>query len=604
MQSRGVRRILPALAVAACAIFVFALYSTRHVRAEEPPFFAIKGARIVPVSGPAIPNGTIVISKGVIQSVGANVSIPAEARVIDGTGLTIYPGLIDAGTDVGLGAPVVAAAAAGGRGGGGGGGGRGAAAAGVPRSMGPEDRPATTPWDNAADMVKSDDTRIATWRGGGFTTGLVLPRNGFFPGQGAIVDFGDDSRAENMVVKTSAALPISLNGGRGEYVGFPSALMGQISYVRQVFIDAQWYADAQKAYEANPKGIQRPPYDRTDAVISHALANKELVLWPGNTDIDIMRALKFGPTIGARWALTGAQEGYAVANEIAAAKVPVFINISWPAAGQGGGGGGRGGGGGFGGGGDQGDTLRTLRFRDRAPSTPAKLNAAGVKFAFASEGTGTPKEVLRNVAKSIAAGLPADAALRALTLGAAEILGVSDRIGSIEPGKIANLVVTDGDIFADATNVKWIFVDGKMYAPPPVVEAPAGGAGRGGRGGAGGADISGTWTLTYSVQGATQESTAALTMAADGSITGTMSSQMGTVPISSGRMNGNQFTISISLPANGQTMEITMSGTVNGNTLSGSMNVMGQALDFTGRRPGSSGDEVGNDDGFRNEVRQ
>jgi len=595
MQSRGVRRILPALAVAACAIFVFAIYSTRHVRAEEPPFFAIKGARIVPVSGPPIANGTIVISNGVIQSVGANVSIPPEARVIDGTGMTIYPGLIDAGTDVGLGAPVVAAGAAGGRGGGGGGG-RGAAAPGVLNSRGPEDRPATTPWDYAADMLKSDDARIATWRGGGFTTGLVLPRNGFFPGQGAIVDFGEGDRPENMVVKTGAALPVNLNGGRGDFTGFPSSLMGQVSYVRQVFMDAQWFADAQKAYDAQPKGNQRPTYDRTDAVIAHALANKELVLWPGNTEIDIMRALKFAPTIGARWALTGAQEGYAIPNELAAAKVPVLINVNWPVAGQAGGGGG---GGGRGGGGDQGDPLRTLRFRDRAPSTPAKLNAAGVKFAFASEGTGTPKEILRNVAKSIAAGLPADAALRALTLGAAEILGVSDRIGSIEPGKIANLVVTDGDIFADATNVKWIFVDGKMYAPPPVVEAPAGG-GRGGRGGAAGADITGTWTLTYSVQGATQESTAVLAMSADGNITGTISSQMGTVPVSSGRMNGSQFTISISIPANGDTMQVDMSGTVNGNTMSGSMSVMGQTLDFTGRRPGGSGDEAGS--GY--EVRQ
>jgi imidazolonepropionase-like amidohydrolase len=587
MQSRGVRRILPALAVAACAIFVFAIYSTRHVRAEEPPFFAIKGARIVPVSGPPIASGTIVISKGVIQSVGASVSIPPEARVIDGTGLTIYPGLIDAGTDVGLGAAAVPAAAAGGRGGGGGG--RGAAAPGVLNSRGPEDRPATTPWDFAADMLKSDDARIATWRGGGFTTALVLPRNGFFPGQGAIVDFGEGDRPESMVVKTSAALPISLNGGRGEFTGFPSSLMGQVSYVRQVFIDAQWYAEAQKAYEAQPKGNQRPTYDRTDAVLAHVLANKELVLWPGNTEIDIMRALKIAPTIGARWALTGAQEGYAIPNEIAAAKVPVLINVNWPVAGQAGAGGG--GGGGRGGGGDQGDPLRVLRFRDRAPSTPAKLNAAGVKFAFASEGTGNPKEILRNVAKSIAAGLPADAALHALTLGAAEILGVADRIGSIEPGKIANLVVTDGDIFADATNVKWIFVDGKMYAPPPVVEAPAGG--RGGRGGAGGVDITGTWTLTYSVQGATQESTAALTMAADGTITGSISSQMGTVPVSRGHMNGNQFTISISVPANGDTMQIDMSGTVNGNTLSGSMSVMGQTLDFTGRRPGASADEVG-----------
>jgi imidazolonepropionase-like amidohydrolase len=588
MQSRGVRRILPALAVAACAIFICAIHFTRPARADEPPYFAIKNARIISVSGSPIASGTIVISKGVIQSVGANASIPPEARVIDGTGLTIYPGLIDAGTDVGLGAAAVPAAGAGGRGGGGGGGRGAAAGANVPVSRGPEDRPATTPWDFAADMLKTDDARIATWRGGGFTTGLVLPRNGFFPGQGAIVDFGEGERAEDMVVRTSAALPINLNGGRGEYQGFPSALMGQLSYVRQVFIDAQWYVEAQRAYDAQPKGNQRPRYDRTDAVIAHALANKELVLWPGNTEVDIERALKMAPTLGARWALTGAQEGYAVANEIAAAKVPVFININWPVAGQGGGRGGRGGGG------DQGDPLRTLRFRDRAPSTPAKLNAAGVKFAFASEGTGTPKDILRNVAKSIAAGLPADVALRALTLGAAEILGVADRIGSIEPGKIANLVITDGDIFAEATNVKWIFVDGKMYAPPPVVEAPAGGGGRGGRGGTpGGADISGTWTLTYSVQGEMQESTATLTMAADGNITGTMTSHLGTVPVTRGRMNGNQFTISISVPMNGDTMQVDMSGTVNGNSMSGSMAVMGQTLDFTGRRPGARGDEVG-----------
>ena len=156
---------------------------------------------------------------------------------------------------------------------------------------------------------------------------------------------------------------------------------------------------------------------------------------------------------------------------------------------------------------DTGDTLRTLQFRDRAPSTPAKLNSAGVKFAFASEGIANPKDILRNVAKSVAAGLPADVALRALTLGAAEILGVSDRLGSIEPGKIANLVVTDGDILADRTNVKWVFVDGKLYEPPPAPEVPAG---RGGGGAPSGADISGSWTLTYTIGQGSQQSTANL----------------------------------------------------------------------------------------------
>jgi imidazolonepropionase-like amidohydrolase len=123
------------------------------------------------------------------------------------------------------------------------------------------------------------------------------------------------------------------------------------------------------------------------------------------------------------------------------------------------------------------EPLRVLRLRDRAPSAPAALQKAGVKFAFYFEGTGVPKDALKNAKKAIDAGLPADAALRAFTLNAAEILGVGDRLGSIEPGKIANLVVTDGDLFTEKSKVKMTFVDGRRYevhepgrptAPPTV----------------------------------------------------------------------------------------------------------------------------------------
>lgn len=595
MQARGVRRILPALVAVTCALVVWVAIAAHHARADEPPFFAIKNARIVPVSGPMIPSGTIVISHGVIQAVGASVTVPPEARVIDGSGMTVYPGLIDAGTDVGLGA-VAAPAAGGGRGGGGGGGGRGAAAgANVPQSMGPEDRPATTPWENAADMLHSDDARIESWRNAGFTTALVIPRNGYFPGQAAVVDYGTAEREEELVVKTPAALPINLQGGRGEYQGFPSALMGQLSYVRQVFIDAQWYADAMQAYEAHPQGRERPAYDHTDVVIGHVLASKELVIWPAETDTQILRALRMAPMLGARWALSGAQQGYIVPAEIAAANVPVFINVNWPAPGAGGGGGGRGGGGGGGrGGGEDTDTLRTLRFRDRAPSTPGLLNKAGVKIAFMSGGVTNPKDTLRNVAKSIAAGLPADAALRALTLGAAEILGVSDRLGSIEPGKIANLVVTDGDIFADRTAVKYVFVDGKFYIPPPVVEAPAGGGGRGGRGGGapGGMDMSGTWTLSFTTEQGPDTATAVLQMAQDGALSGTVSSQMGTAPVSSGRLTGNNFQFTITMQIGGADTQVNFSGNVNGNQMTGTISVSGYDIAFTGRKPNAAGEEV------------
>ena len=459
-------KVFSALLMAASALAAWSLLPARRAHADEPRFFAIRGARIVPVSGAPIDNGTVVIARGLIQAVGANVTIPPEAQILDGAGLTVYPGFIDAGTDVGLEAPAPAAAA-GGRAGGGGGGRGAAAAANVPNSRGAEDRPATTPWLDAADELHADDRRIESWRNAGITTALVLPRNGIFPGQGAIVDLGGE-RAAQMVVKPGAALPVNFAGGRGLYQGFPGALMGQLSYVHQVFLDAHWYADAEKAYAAHPAGTERPRYDHTDAVVSEAIRDGELVLVPAETTVQIARAIRLAPDWGVKWALYGAQQAYENADAIAAAKIPVVVGINWPARDR-----------------NQDDfvtqheSLRTLRFRDRAPSTPAALAKAGVKFAFSTEGITNSADILRNLNKSVTAGLSPEAALRALTADAAEILGAGKILGSIEPGKIANLTITNGDLFKEGTAVKWVFVDGRRYE---VREQPAPQNGRGARG--------------------------------------------------------------------------------------------------------------------------
>ena len=121
-----------------------------------------------------------------------------------------------------------------------------------------------------------------------------------------------------------------------------------------------------------------------------------------------------------------------------------------------------------------------MELRDKAPSTAGVLSKAGVKFAFYSDGVAAPKDLLRAVKKAIDAGLSGDAAIRALTLSPAEIYRLEDRLGSIDKGKIANLVVADGDLFADKTKIKYVFVDGNKFEPPP--EEPAA-QGRGGRGG-------------------------------------------------------------------------------------------------------------------------
>lgn len=417
--------------------------------AGEPRTFAIKDVRIVPVSGPVIEKGTIVVADGVIKAVGTDLSIPPEAAVIDGTGLTVYPGLIDAGTTVGLpGSETPSAPAGRGRG--------RRSAAPSKTSVGPEDRPATTPWDIAADELDPDDPRIENWRSAGFTTALVEPEGGIFPGQGSVVDLGDE-RAGNMVVAPRATLGIDFETS-GNFANFPSSLMGSIAYVRQVFIDTRWYEDAESVYDAHHQGIERPPYDRTEQVVGEALKSNELILLPAGDKLAIYRAIRLANEWQIRAAMYGGQEGYDLAGEIASSKLPVFVNVNWPKMQKGGD--------------EEAISLRELRFWDRAPSTPAALSKAGATFAFYSGGLTDPKDILKNVKKAIDAGLSSDEALKAMTLNPAQILGVADRTGSIEQGKIANLVLTDGDIFGEKTKIKDVFVDGMRYQIHE--EAPAG----------------------------------------------------------------------------------------------------------------------------------
>jgi imidazolonepropionase-like amidohydrolase len=423
------------------------------VRSEggEPRYFAVRNARIVTVSGGVIENGTVVVARGLIAAVGADasVTIPAEAWVIDGKGLTVYPGLIDAGTNLGLPgeeSPDASAAAGGRRG-------RGAGAVG-PVASGPEDRPGTTPWRVAADELNIADKRIESWRDAGFTTALAMPEGGIMPGQASVIDLAG-ARAGDFVVRPTAGVPISFRPIGGLF-GFPDSLMGTIGYVRQVFDDTEWYSQAEPVYQANPTKTERVAYDRTEVVLSQAMQNKEIVLLPANNSIQILRALRLADEWKIRAVLYGGQAGYEVAGALAAKKVPVLVSLKWPERAK------------------DADpeseqTLRDLRFRDRAPGTPASLAKAGVKFGFYTDGLSETKDVFKNLKRATDAGLAADAALRAFTIDAAEILGLGDRLGSISPGKIANLVVTDGDIFGEKTKVKHVFVDGRWFEIHPEI---------------------------------------------------------------------------------------------------------------------------------------
>ena len=541
--------------LAVCLMVLLALFCAvppLQAQGGEPQYFAIRGAKVVPVSGPPLESATIVISRGLITAIGKDVAIPAEAWVIEGKGLMVYPGLVDAFTDVGI--PAAAPPA-----GGEGGPRRGAGA--QEGARGPEDRPASTPWRSGADEVSLSDKRIETWRNGGFTTVVTAPKGGIFPGQAAVLDLAGE-HAGDLVVKSPVAIPVSFQTSGGFGGGFPSSIMGVLAYVHQVWLDTEWSINAQTVYEKNPRSMARPRYDRTEAALADALEDHALVLIPANNAIQLRRGLELVERWKVNGVLYGGQMAFEVAPEIAAKKLSVLVNLKWPEPEKDA---------------DPEDkpSLRTLRFRDRAPSSPVALAKAGVKFAFYSGGITAPKDILKAAKKSIDAGLPTDAALRALTLSAAEIFGVADRLGSLENGKIANLVVTDGDLFEDKTKIKMVFVDGRkfeVHEPEKPKDPPKG-------------DISGKWKLSFTTPDGPEESTADLAMEKDGTITGTVTSKRGTTSVITGYLSVDKFSFTINILLEGSPADVTFSGTFEGTSLKGNISVQGFSMDFTGVKP-------------------
>ena len=310
----------------------------------------------------------------------------------------------------------------------------------------------TTSWVRAADLVKPTDRRLNSARAAGFTTAVTFPPRGIFAGQGAIVDLAGETPGQ-MIVADNAGEYVTLATSGGFGGGFPNSLMGTIAYVRQLYLDAEHYRIAKQFYAAHPRGTARPDYDRA----LEGVLDAPRVLLPATRRTDVDRMLRFADDLRLQAVLYGLPEGYRSADLLKKAGASVLVNLRWPEKGRDTDP-------------DEPDTLQVLRVRDRAPSTPAVLAQNGVKFALYTGGLERRADLLREIKRALDEGLSPEDALRALTLSPAEIYGVADRLGSIEPGKIANLVVTKGDIFQTATEVKYVFVDGVKFEP---VEEPA-----------------------------------------------------------------------------------------------------------------------------------
>jgi imidazolonepropionase-like amidohydrolase len=431
-------------------------------RAEAPHLYAIRGARVVTVVGTPLASGTIVIRGGVIEAIGADVQVPSDAVVIEGAGLTAYPGLIDMGNSTGLDVTVSPTPPA------------------NLRTTEEQER-----WKRgvifrpdlaAADHLQPDSADLARLASAGITTVLSTPPGSLVRGQSALVNVAAspdepqigalaDSRKGLQIVRTPVALHVALGtgGGRG---GYPASLLGSIAFVRQHFLDAQHHQLAQQYYERARTDAARPTYDRALDALQPALARRLPVAFEADLSREILRALKMARDFNLDPVVTGAREADQVVAALKAQNARVIYNLNYPvrprALAP-----------------DADESLRDLRARAQAPKTPSALEKAGIVFAFSSDGLRDPQEFVRNAARAVKEGLAPDAALRALTINAAKIAGADLRLGSLERGKIANVVLTDGDLFEERTRVRHVFVDGR----PASLEEPVAQGGRGrGRG--------------------------------------------------------------------------------------------------------------------------
>ena len=526
--------------------------------AAQSDTWALTNARIQTVTRGVIEKGTIVIRKGLIEAVGASVPVPADARVLDLGGNTVTPGLLDLTSSLGLPAPATP-----GGGGGGGGGGGAAPAAGAPRQgMSPERK--------VADELRLTATEMKPLRDAGITAVLVAPTRGLFRGMSALVPLRDDAGA-GTVIRNQVAEHIGYQGVQGEY---PGTLLGVIAYQRQALYDAQRQGILQDRYRTNPRGIERPENDPgLDALVPVVRGQIPAFIEAGNEN-EIRRAVRLAREFNLKATIVGATEGWQALDALAGRSAVVSVNFPQPTAVTG-----------WSYRQSQrrvpGDSAAAARQAQRIiEGNPAALHKAGVKFALASGGS---REFLPNVRKAVAAGLPASVALEALTIRPAELAGAGEMLGSIEAGKIANLVVSSTDLLSDSSRINAVFVDGIRYpvTPPP---APRSGGNTGGADAP--AQVGGGWTMTLTSPQGPLDITMTLTQTGS-SFTGTMTSTVGTQQIGDGQVSGRNVTWTVTVPIGGQSITMNYRGEVEGNRMTGSADLgsFGSATFTAERKP-------------------
>jgi len=533
--------------------------------------YALEGARVVQAPGEVVDPATVVVEDGVIAAVGPDVEVPYDARRIPADSLIVYAGFIDGLSHAGVEMPES--------------GEEGNEDDEIDPGAPPPDAAGIQPDRSVRPLLSPEESTLENLREVGFTAGHVVPEGQMLPGTGAHVLYGGDT-ASDMVLEERPSLFAQIEEA-SEYV-YPATDMAVIAKFRQLYREADRRQALEAEYDADRSGQPRPPEDPIHSALYSVLDGTTPLAFYADDALSLHRVLNLQAELGFPYMLAGLGESFRALDALRGTDAPLFLTLSLPetpttstgadttvadttehperyyeadlrttsAAGV-----------------PAEETNLRLRHaveRERYRETAATLHEAGLQFGFTTR-TADAGDVRANLRSMIEHGLPEETALAALTTRPASLLGLEDRLGTVEEGKIANLVVTDDSYFAEDASVEHVFVDGRLY---DFSGDEGGGEVTG--------DVSavlGTWE--YTLETPRGDQTGTLTLEGDASsLEGTITSQGESEPVESVSFDGTTLSFTISSPQG----SVSVSVTVEGETFEGSASVGGQSFPISGER--------------------
>jgi imidazolonepropionase-like amidohydrolase len=511
----------------------------QYVDPPPPAAYGLEGVTLVRADGRRTPGVTVVIRQGLIEAVGPAVTVPPDAKRLEGDSLFVYPGIVDAHAPVDYDFEVEDPD-------------RAAIASWNP----PRDVQGYLPHRLVVDALTATGDGLKKRRQQGVVAGAVHPVGPLMPGRGALVLYRPRAATARELVVSPVLPPIfTFERPRGVY---PSTVFGAVAFYRQVFESARHDGVVHTAHAQDPRGLTIPPWDPAHSVLRDVMAGQLPVYFAADDAEDIRQVLRLSETYGFRPIIVGGDEAGEVADLLRARSIPVLVSVDFPkperwkpddkAAAT--------------------DTsvaqeeldpavLREKRRLEALYANPARLAESGVRFALTSGGADV--DLRAGVRKTVEYGLTEAQALTALTSAPAELLGAA-YLARVEAGMAATFVVTDGPLFGEQTRVAYTFVEGALEKGAPAKS--------GGSGDSATVDVSGTWDVEVSFQGEVR--TATLTLEQEGgSLSGSAVAPEGTRTITSGSVSGNDVRFSITFQAGDQSVAVTYTGTVEGDEITG-----------------------------------